>query len=132
MSGCLAALLSVGLVDKLRKALIAFNDGDLADLIELLDPAVEWHCVDGFQIEPCHNRDEVVANLRGHFEGGFRLRDLEVTDTNRHMVVGFRSPPAVPSATDRFYNLFSVRDGTIVRIEDYDRKDRALEAARIQ
>jgi hypothetical protein len=88
--------------------------------------------VDGFQIEPCHNRDEVVANLRGHFEGGFRLRDLEVTDTNRHMVVGFRSPPAVPSATDRFYNLFSVRDGTIVRIEDYDRKDRALEAARIQ
>jgi ketosteroid isomerase-like protein len=125
-------LVRTRLVDQLWHALGAFNEGDLGSLIELLDPAVEWHGLDGVQIEACRSRDEVVANLCGHFEGGFRLRDLEVTEVDRHLVVGFRAPPGVPSRGGRIYNLFSVRDGKIVRIQDYDRKDRAIDDVRIQ
>jgi hypothetical protein len=88
---------------------------------------MEWHGVAGAGFEPCRDRNDVVANLHRHINAGFRLEELELISAGANLVVGFRPPPAAPApAGSRFYNVFHVRAGRVIRIQDYERREEAL------
>ncbi len=120
-------------VDNVRRALEVFNAGDLVGLATVLDPDVQWFPLAGTAIEACHNKKRVLATMRAHFEDGFRLADLEFIDAREQLVVGFRPPASAPGeAGSRFYNVFRLRHGTVIRIDDYAQRDEALLAAGIR
>ncbi len=74
----------------------------------------------------------MLATIRAHFEGGFRLNDLEFIDGGGQLVVGCRSPAYAPGeAGSRLYNVLRLRHGKVIRIGDYAQRDEALLAAGI-
>jgi hypothetical protein len=114
-------------IDSLRQAFEAFNRGDESRLEDLLDPQVEWHGIAGVGVEPCQDRNDVVANLRNHVKAGFQLEILELIPTGANLVVGFRPAPTAPvPAGSRIYTVFRVRAGKVIHIQGYDRVDEAL------
>jgi len=108
-----------GNVEKLRRALDAYNEGHLNPLAELLDPAVSWHGADGLGIQPCSDRVAVLATMHNRFESGFRLDDLHVTEVGDQVIVEFRSPEVASYAKNpRFYNAFTFAGQQVIHIQD--------------
>lgn len=115
----LYVLVRTGNVVNLRRALDAYDEGDLGPLADLLDPAVAWEGVDGMAVRPCRDRAAVLANLRRHLESGFRLEELELAEAGKKVVVGFRSPIAASRTLEpRSYNVFTFDSGQVVHIQD--------------
>src|SRR6267378_2556688 len=81
----------------------ALRRADFAAAAELLDPDVSWQ---GLREEwACHGREEVVLGARGPNIG----------------------PEEEPLG--QIFNVFTLRDGRIVRIDDYRGRREALTAA---
>lgn len=59
--------------DKVRSALVAIKRGDLGPLSALLDVSARWNPVAGRVAGPCLGREEILANMQRHLDGGFRL-----------------------------------------------------------
>lgn len=108
-----------GNVEKLRRALDAYNEGDLNPLAMLLDPAVSWHGTEGQGIRPCSDRAAVLDTMHFRFESGFRLDDVHLTDAGDQVIVEFHSP-AMSSYTKnpRIYNVFTFAGQRVVHIQD--------------
>jgi len=82
----------------------------------------------------CNNRDEVLANVeRGFARTDFGVDRLEMIDARDRVVVGlagprFRDVPGAP-IDGRLYMVYTLREGLIVRIDDFLRRSDALKAA---
>jgi SnoaL-like protein len=82
----------------------------------------------------CNNRDEVLANVqRGFALDGFGVDRLELIDAGDRVVVGLAGPRfsevAWAPLNGQIYVVYTLRDGRIVRMDDYLRRADAIAAA---
>jgi hypothetical protein len=105
---------------------------DLARLESQLDPDVVHQGVLPELV--CNNRDEVLANVRrGFAREDFGVDHLELIDAGDRVVVGlagprFREVPWAPR-DGQMYIVYTLRDGWIVRMDDYLSRAEAMSAA---
>ena len=81
----------------------------------------------------CHGREEVVETFRWGLEQRREIDALEFTRGGERVVLGARGP-SIDAVEDeplerQIFNVFTLRDGRIVRIDDYRGRREALTAA---
>jgi hypothetical protein len=111
----------------------ALRRGNFDAAAGLLDPGVVWQ---GLREEwACRGRDEVIDTFRW---GLYEHRDVDALEFLRsgdRVVMGARGPTLVEVGDEplegQIFNVFTVVEGRIVRIEDYRRRAEALSAAGI-
>lgn len=97
----------------------------------LLDPEVSWQ---GLREEwVCHGRGEVIDTFRWGLERRREVDALEFTRGGDSVVLGARGP-SITAIDDvplegQIFNVFTLREGRIVRIDDYRGRREALTAA---
>jgi ketosteroid isomerase-like protein len=107
----------------------ALRRGDFEAAAGLLDPDVSWQGLREDWV--CHGREEVVDTFRWGLEQRREIDALEFTRGGEHVVLGARGPNIGPEEEPlgQIFNVFTLRDGRIVRIDDYRGRSEALEAA---
>jgi len=103
---------------------------DLALLTSQLDPDVVHQGVLPELL--CNNRDEVLANVRrGFAREDFGVDRLELIAAGDRVVVGLACPrfDEVPWLKGQLYMVYTLRDGRIVRMDDYLTRADAIAAA---
>ena len=111
----------------------ALRRGDFDSASALLAPEVTWQ---GLRDEwVCHGREEVIDTFRWALHEGRETEALEFVRGGDRVVVGVRGPMITEVDGEplegQIYNVFTLRDGRIVRIDDYRRRAEALSAAGI-
>lgn len=109
----------------------ALRRGDFDAAAGLLDPDVSWQ---GLREEwVCHGREEVLDTFRWGLEGRREIDGIEFTRAGEQVVLGVRgqsiSEVGGEPLEGQIFNVFTLRDGRIVRIDDYRRRGEALAAA---
>ena len=109
----------------------ALRRGDLEAASGLLDPDVSWQ---GLREEwVCHGRDEVLNTFRWGLEQRREIDALEFTRAGDQVVLGARGPSIREVGDEplegQIFNVFTLRDRRIVRIDDYRQRGEALAAA---
>ena len=125
--------------DLIRRAYQAYASGDLAAMLEFVDPDLEWTYLDPTLEQPtpqvCHGRQELEQVLRGWAEHGLRAELEEVAGRGELVLVGVRTPGVDAhfgrGGDDRAYSVFTVRDGRIVALRDCRDRQEALRLAGI-
>lgn len=96
-----------------------------------LHPEVVWQ--DVTQDLVCHGPEEVIAAFLTGYDANQDVDSLELFGTDRSIVFGVRGPGLGDIANgaigDEIYNVFTIEEGRIVRIEDHLERDDALRAA---
>jgi len=126
--------------DLIRHAYQAYTNGDLAAMLELVDPDLELTYLDPALEQPtpqvCHGRHELEQLLRGWAEHGLRVELEEVTSGGELVMVGVRTPGVDAHhgwrRGDRAYSVFTVRGGRVVAVRDCRDRQEALRLAGIQ
>jgi ketosteroid isomerase-like protein len=124
----------------IRRAYQAYANGDLAAMLELVDPDLEWTYLDPALEHPtprvCHGRQELEQVLRHWAEHGLRAELEEVTSSGEPVMVGARTPGVDAHVgrrgDDRAYSVFTVREGRIVALRDCRDRQEALQLAGLQ
>ena len=97
----------------------------------LLDPDVVWQGVREDVV--CRGREEVLDTFRRGLGEQRDIDALEFVHGQDRVVMGVRGPSLVEVAGEplqgQIFNVFTLRDGRIVRIDDYRRRSEALAAA---
>jgi ketosteroid isomerase-like protein len=123
-------------VDFMREAFQAFARGELTVLAELLDPDVEWRAVE--DPETRRGFEGVVASLGSWFEVWedvhVELEELIDRGPNVLAVVKLRGRHARSRSevSERFFQVWTIRDEKIVAFREYKTEDEALEAAGLE
>ncbi len=111
----------------------ALRRGDFEAAAELLDSAVTWQGLRDDLV--CHGREEVIETFRSGLDERRAVDALEFIRGGDRVVVGVRRPTLTEVAGEplegQIFNVFTLRDGRITRIEDYRRRSEALAAAGI-
>jgi ketosteroid isomerase-like protein len=103
-----------------REAFLAYDRGDLAHMMDFVDPQLEWTYLDPEQEDPrpqvCHGRAELEAALRHQAELGLQVELEEVIAAGDQVMLVMRTPGLgrYREAGDRTYDVATVRDGLIV------------------
>jgi ketosteroid isomerase-like protein len=109
----------------------ALRRGDFEAAAGLLDPDVTWQ---GLREEwVCHGREEVIDTFRWGLERRREIDALEFTRADERVVLGVRGS-SITAVEDeplegQIFNIFTLRDGRILRIDDYRARREALTAA---
>jgi ketosteroid isomerase-like protein len=120
--------------DLIRHAYQAYANGDLAAMLELVDPDLEWTYLDPTLERPtpqvCHGRHELEHVLRGWARHGLRAELTEVAANGDLVMVGVRTPGIDAHhgrrGDDRAYSVVTVRGGRIVALRDCRDRQEAL------
>ena len=109
----------------------ALRAGDFDAAASLLDPDVAWQ---GLRDEwVCHGREEVLETFRMGVEQRREIDALEFTRSGDRVVLGARGPSMTEVGGEplggQIFNVFALRDGRIMRIDDYRSRTEALAAA---
>lgn len=106
---------------------------DTETMAVALDPDVVWHGVGEGLI--CNGPDEVVAAFVSGYDANQEIDSLELLGGERHLVLGVRAPDLGEiddvEIGGEMYNVFTIENEKITRIEDYLRRDEALAAAAV-
>ena len=109
----------------------ALRGGDFDAAVALLDPDVAWQGLREDWV--CHGREEVMETFRSGLEQRREIDGLEFTRAGDQVVMGARGPSITEVAGEplggQIFNVFTLRDGRIVRIDDYRGRREALTAA---
>jgi uncharacterized protein len=124
----------------IRRAYQAYASGDLARMLGLVDPDLEWTYLDPALEHPtpqvCHGRQELEQVLRQWAEHGLRAELEEVISSGELVMVGVRTEGAGAHhgrrGDDRAHSVFTVRKGRIVALRDCHDRQEALEITGIQ
>ena len=123
------------LADLLERIYRAFNDRDVDALLGLVGPGFEWHPnPEEPEQQVAHTSKDLVAGLRDRWESLARLR-TEVEDIGAmgdRLVAAVRHE-AVLRGSDisierREVHVWSFRDGRVIRVEEFPRRDAAMKA----
>jgi ketosteroid isomerase-like protein len=111
----------------------ALRRGDFEAASALLDPDVAWQ---GLREEwACHGRDDVIDTFRWGLNERRDVDALEFIRAGDRVVMGARGRSLTEVGAEplegQIFNVFTLRDGRIVRIDDYRRRSEALSAAGI-
>jgi len=106
----------------IRTAYEAYSRGDLSQLLELVDPDLEWTYLDPAYENPepqtCHGRPELEWALRGQADRGLVSELEEVTAHGDKVMVAVRTPGIdqrrARQADDRNYVVLTLQQGRIV------------------
>src|SRR4051794_27216159 len=111
--------------------LAALRHRDFAALEALYVPDVVWESV-----RPhlhCPDRDAVVATLRGYVDQNLDIEAIELVTSPVGVVLGTRMPALREVAGAPFdgqvFTVFTIRDGSIVAMNDHFEREEALRAA---
>lgn len=104
---------------------------DLGAVTSLLDAAVVHEGVTEELV--CHNRDEVLHNIRRSFQRDDGVDHLEIVASGDSVIVGisgsrFRDAPWAELG-DQLFIVHTVRDGRVVRMRDFVSRADAFRAA---
>jgi ketosteroid isomerase-like protein len=124
----------------IRRAYRAYANGDLAAMLEFVDPDLEWAYLDPVLEHPtpqvCHGRQELEQVLRHWAEHGLRAELDELASSGERVMVGVRTPGVDAyygrRGNDRAYSVFTVREGRIIALRDCRDRQEALQLAGIQ
>ena len=122
--------------DVIHRAYEAYGRGDLATMLELIDPDLEWTYLDPAFEHPepqvCHGRHELEAALRRQQRNGLRSELEEVITSGDRAVVVVRTPGLDTfrawQADDRNYDVITARGGRIVALRACRDREEALAA----
>jgi ketosteroid isomerase-like protein len=127
-------------VELLLRGYHAFVAGDLAALEGMLDPDVEW--VASGEEAVVVNRDRVLAVLAERVAEGYHVVVDRAIGLPERVVVSMRFSRVEADPTDerplqsrrsyllgRWAGVVVMRDGRVVRVEEYPHLEAALEAA---
>lgn len=106
---------------------------DIEALTAALDPDVVWQ---GIRDElSCHGPEELVEMFISGYEASRGIDSLELLGGEKHVVLGARGAELDEingiEVGGAIYNVFTIEDGRITRIEDYLRRPDAMAAAGI-
>jgi ketosteroid isomerase-like protein len=109
----------------------ALRGGDFDAAAALLDEGVTWQ---GLREEwVCRGREEVIETFRWGVEQRREVDALEFTRAGERLIVGARGPGIREVEGEplggQIFNIWTLRDGRIQRIDDYRRRGEALAAA---
>jgi ketosteroid isomerase-like protein len=105
-----------------REAFLAYDRGDVARMMDFVDPDLEWTYLDPGLEDPqpqiCHGREELEKALRRLADLGLRTELEAVVAAGDRVMLVMRTPGVDEyrhrQADDRTYNVVTVRDGLIV------------------
>jgi len=103
-----------------REAFLAYDRGDVARMLELVDPDLEWTYLDPSLEDPQtrHGRDELEKALRRQADRGLRPEIEQVLAIGEKVILVMRTPGVDEhrhrQADDRTYDVVTVRDGIII------------------
>lgn len=111
----------------------ALRRGDFDAAAGLLDPDVTWQGLREDWV--CRGREEVIDTFRWGLAERREIDALEFTRSGEQVVIGARGPSITEVGGEplegQIFNVFTLRDGRIVHIDDYRRRTEALSAAGI-
>ena len=124
----------------IRRAYEAYSRGDLATILQLVDPELEWTYLDPSVEDPepqvCHGRHELATALQRQAEHQLKSELEEVAARGDRVMVAVRTPGVdafrVRKADDRDYAVFTVREGRIVALRDCRDRQEARAIAGIE
>ena len=104
-----------------REAFLAYDKGDIATMMDFVDPDLEWTYLDPAagnpQPQTCRGRGELEKALRRQADMGLRAELEEVIASGDQVIVVMRTPGVDEyrhrQADDRTYDVVTVRDGLI-------------------
>ncbi len=114
----------IGWLDTLRR-------DDLEALKAMLEPDIVWQ---GLREEwACHGADEVVDTFAGERDARAEIDAIELIGAERHAILhahgaGLTAIDDLP-LPDGIYNLFTIEDGKVTRIDDFAERGKALATA---
>jgi ketosteroid isomerase-like protein len=105
-----------------REAFLAYDRGDVARMMDFVDPGLEWTYLDpgldDSQPEICHGREELEKVLRLQAQRGLRSELEEVVAAGDQVILVMHTPGLdryrQQQSDDRTYDVVTVRDGLIV------------------
>jgi uncharacterized protein len=105
-----------------RAAYEAYGRGDLAGMLDIFDPELQWTYLDPSFADPgpqtCHGRDELRWALRRQAEHGLRSEVTELASSGDQVMVVLRTPGVdqhrVRQADDRNFLVLTFRQGRVV------------------
>jgi len=105
-----------------REAFLAYDRGDVARMMEFVDPDLEWTYLDPGLEDPqpqvCHGREELEKALRRQAGLGLKAEVEEVVAAGDQVMLVMRTPGVGQyrhrNPDDRSYDVLTVRDGLIV------------------
>ena len=127
-------------VDLIRSAYEAYSRGDVATMLEFVDPDLEWTYLDPSLEDPepqvCHGRHELETALERQAERGLKAELEEVVASGDRVMVVVRTPGVdlfrLRKGEDRNYAVFTVREGRIVALRDCRDRAEAMAAAAVE
>lgn len=123
--------------DLIREAYEAYARGDLATMLNSVDPDLEWTFLDPSVEDPepqvCHGRRELEKALQRQAQQGLQAELEEVSAHGSRVMVVVRTPGVdafrAKKADDRNYAVFTVREGKITALRDCRDREEAIAAA---
>jgi ketosteroid isomerase-like protein len=120
-----------------REAFLAYDRGDVARMMDFVDPDLEWTYLDPGVQDPqpqvCHGREQLEKALRRQADLGLRPEVEEVVAAGDQVMLVMRTPGVDQyrerDADDRSYDVITVRDGLIVGLHACRDRDEARSAA---
>jgi len=108
-----------------REAFLAYERGDVARMMDFVDPDLEWTYLDPAHEDPqpqtCRGREELEKALRRHADLGLRAELEAVVASGDRVMLVMRTPGVDEymhrQADDRTYDVVTVRDGLIVGLQ---------------
>jgi ketosteroid isomerase-like protein len=108
-----------------REAFLAYERGDIARMMDFVDPDLEWTYLDPNQEDPqpqiCHGREELQEALARQAAVGLRAELEAVVAAGDRVMLVMRTPGVDEyrhrQADDRTYDVVTVRDGLIVGLQ---------------
>lgn len=108
----------------------ALESADLSAYSDLLDPHVQWGPPEDRSV--CRNRRQVLTWYERGRESGTRAKVSEITVMGDRLLVGLRVSNLLADSagaeTDR-WQVLTVRDGRVVQIVGYEKRDDAIAEA---
>ena len=116
-----------------REAYEAYGRGDVARMMEFVDPELEWTYLDPAAENPepqsCHGRDQLKWALQRQAEQGLVSQVEEIEASGDQVMVVIRSPGVgrvrVRQAEDRNYLVLKLDQGRIIRMRACRNRDEA-------
>ncbi len=107
-----------------REAFLAYDRGDVARMMEFVDPDLEWTFLDPALGDPRpqtrRGREELEEALRRQAEWGLRPELEQVIAAGEKVILVMRTPGVDQyrqrAGGDRTYDVITVKDGMIVEL----------------
>jgi ketosteroid isomerase-like protein len=122
-----------------RQAYEAYGRGDVARMLELVDPELEWTYLDPGFADPeprtCHGRDQLQLALERQAEQGLASQVEEIVASGDKVMVVIRTPGIdsvrIRRAEDRNYLVLTLDQERIIRMRACRDRDEARSFAGI-